>query len=143
MLTPAEQARICAAARAYKGVPWRGQGRDRLGVDCAGLPVVVYRDAGFEIDEGNPDYRGVDTKRLLQILMKYCERLPRDAHPMPGDIVVYGIPHEAHVAMIVDGIPLNAIHSPLGRKVVEVRFDPTRGNIRRIYRWANQHHSSR
>lgn len=134
-MTGAERASICAAARAYKGTPWRGQGRDRLGIDCTGLIVMAFRDAHFEIDEGTPDYRGVDTKRLVATLLKYCDKFPPGSSPMPGDIVIYGLPQEAHAAIILDGDPLNMIHSPMGRAVVETRFDPQRGNIRGFYRW--------
>lgn len=38
---------IVTAARRYLGVPWRHQGRDARGLDCAGLVVVVGRELGL------------------------------------------------------------------------------------------------
>lgn len=39
---------IVAQAKGYIGLPWRHQGRDRkLGLDCAGVPIVVAQDLGI------------------------------------------------------------------------------------------------
>lgn len=134
-LSADDRARVCTAARAYVGLPWRGQGRDKMGVDCVGLVVMAYRDAGFTIDEGPVDYRGVDTRRLVETLYRHCDKLPKGAEPAPADIVIYGLPREAHLALLVDGKHgLNAIHSPMHARVVETRFDPKRGLIKGIYR---------
>ena len=136
MLTAEEQKRVCDAARAYLDVAWRGQGRDHNGVDCIGLIVMAYRDAGFEIDEGVPDYRSIDPKRLVETLLRYCDRLARGELLMPGDVVVYGAPREAHCGLIADGRNgFDIIHCPMNRAVVETRFDPNRGQIKGIYRW--------
>ena len=135
MLTDEQRVRVCAAARAYKGTPWMAHGRDHRGIDCNGLIVMSFRDAGFEIDEGIPNYRGIDSRRLVATLRKYCNRVITNIPPIPADIVVYGVPDEAHCVLIVDGDPLNAIHCPLNRAVVESRFDHARGKIRGIYRW--------
>ena len=40
---PVDPSAIVTAARTWLGVPWRHQGRSRLGVDCAGLVVLVGR----------------------------------------------------------------------------------------------------
>lgn len=140
MLTHQQQRDVCMIARSFKGVPWRGQGRDYNGIDCTGLVTVSLYKAGLKFDEQDideliehPTYRNIDPKMLVGKLLKYCDRLHRGAPLVAGDLVVYGIPHEAHVALILDGG--NAIHSPSGKKVVESRFDPKRGNIRGCYRW--------
>ncbi len=130
-----ERSRICTAAREYLGVPWRGQGRDRKGVDCTGLIVCAFRDAGYEIEEGVPDYRNLDTARLLRTLLFHCERLPNGAPMLPADVVLYGRQRESHAVILVDGSPLNAIHAPMFGKVVEARFDPSRYTMRGAYRW--------
>lgn len=135
MLDAEQKARVCAAARSYAGVPWRGQGRDMRGVDCTGLIVLTFRDAGFGVEEGDVDYRGIDSKRLLEMVTKYCDRLPAGAPPDVGDIAVYGAPDEAHLGILLSGKPLNIIHCPFQGRVVESRFDPQRGKIRGFYRW--------
>jgi cell wall-associated NlpC family hydrolase len=135
MLTEDQTAALCRAARSYLGVPWRGQGRDHKGIDCTGLIEMSFVDAGLPVVPKRADYRGVDSKLLVGTLLAYCDRIPAGEEPLPGDVVVYGVPFDAHCALIVDGRPLNAIHSPMNGHVVEARFDPKRGHIRGIYRW--------
>lgn len=131
-----ERLRICAAARSYLGVPWQGQGRDRRGVDCSGIVVVSFRDGGFPIEEPKPDYRGVDQRRIHEVLPRYFQKLvlPRDGL-FPADMVIYGVNEDMHFALLLDGAPLNAIHCPYEERVVEARFDPRRHKIRGFYRW--------
>jgi hypothetical protein len=38
---------VVAAARSYIGTPWVHRGRDREGMDCAGLLIAVARDLGL------------------------------------------------------------------------------------------------
>lgn len=134
-LTAAQKTAISAAARTYLGTPWRGQGRDHMGIDCVGIVVCSLRDIGLEVDEPTPPvYRNIDSKLLMDLLRKHCDRVSQ-ADPQVGDIVVFGVPWEAHIALLVDGAPLNAIHCPMGGRVVEARFDRNRGIIRGFYRW--------
>ena len=130
-----ERAKICAAARSYAGVMWRPHGRDRNGLDCAGLAIVAYRDAGGKVDEGTPDYRGIDSKRVLSILQRHCVLLNHGEQILPADFVIYGVPREGHFGVLLDGHPLNVIHCPALGKVIETRFEPKRGKIRGYYRW--------
>ena len=44
---------VMEAARGFIGVPWRHRGRNRLGIDCAGLCWAAYHAAGVTL----PDYR--------------------------------------------------------------------------------------
>ena len=136
-LTVEERARICAAGRRYIRTPWRGQGRSIKGIDCIGVGVMAYREAGFDIDEGPVDYRGLDYKRFLKVLFRYFDKLPKGATPLPADLCIYGLPNEGHLALLVDrpGGGLNGIHSPMNQRVVEARFDLARGLIRGIYTW--------
>lgn len=133
-LSADDRARICAAARSYKGVRWMKHGRSHSGVDCIGLVVCAYRDAGFHISE-TPDYVRLDPKRLMRMVHAYCEPIALDK-AQPADVVVYGLEkNESHLAFIVDGNPLNAIHAPAGMPVVESRFDHNRGPIRGCFTW--------
>jgi cell wall-associated NlpC family hydrolase len=43
-MIPAEQ--VIAEARSWVGVPFKHQGRDRRGIDCVGLPIVICSDLG-------------------------------------------------------------------------------------------------
>lgn len=134
MLTPEQQSRVCAAARSYLGVRWRGQGRDHQGVDCVGIAERSFIDAGLPLRAPPATYRNVDSKLLMQTVHEHFDRVPR-SRAQAADLVIYGVPWEAHVAILVDGDPLNAIHCPAGGHVVEARFDPGRGDIRGVYRW--------
>lgn len=136
-MTLEEEARVCAAGRSYLGTPWLGQGRTKQGIDCIGAGIVMpYRDAGFEIDEGKTNYRGLDSIRLMRTLLKYFAPLEIGIALRPANVVIYRLPEAGHCALLVDGKDgLNAIESVANKKVVESRFDPTRGNIKGIYRW--------
>lgn len=137
MLDQAEAKLVCDSARAYLGVPWVRQGRSKAGLDCVGIPVMAYRDAGADIDEGPVDYRNVDPKRLMATLLRYFAPIS-PAHKAPADILVFSVllGRETHLALLVDGPSrLNAIHCPLDGQVVEAGFDPRRGTIRGVYRW--------
>jgi len=137
-----ERLKVCAAARSYLGVPWVGQGRSRQGVDCSGLVIMAFRDAGYPVDEPRPDYRGVDSRRMLQVLLRHCVKLDPGAPLFPADVVVYGTVSDVHNALLLDGKPLNAIHCPYEGRVVEARFDPSRSKIRGFYRWRQFYSSS-
>jgi len=43
--------KLVAAARNYKGVPWRHCGRSAAGLDCAGLPWLAYADCGVQLPD--------------------------------------------------------------------------------------------
>lgn len=43
--------KLVEAARGYIGVKYRHRGRSRVGLDCAGLLVLAYRDCGVPTSE--------------------------------------------------------------------------------------------
>lgn len=137
-LTAEQRAAICAAARAYLGVPWMGQGRSIHGIDCTGLVECTFIDAGFQVTPAPPTYRGVDSRLLLGQLNRHFDKIPTTS-ALPGDVVLYGVPWAAHVGILVDSRgqpwPLNGIHCPINGKAVESRFDLKRGHVRGIYTW--------
>jgi cell wall-associated NlpC family hydrolase len=68
------------------GVPFRHQGRDRRGIDCVGLPIVVMQALGAI----RPDFEATDYPRLpyrdqlLQGILRHCNPVPA---PIPGCLV--------------------------------------------------------
>lgn len=137
-LTDEQRAAICTAARSYLGVKWVGQGRDHDGIDCVGVVECSYIEAGLPLPPTLPVYRNVDSKLLKHVLFEHWRPISRK-QAKAADVVMYGVPWEAHVALLVPSPsklwPLNAVHCPLNRKVVEARFDIARGDVRDIYTW--------
>lgn len=135
MLTPELKVKVAAACRSYVGVKWIGQGRSHKGIDCIGVIVMSFRGAGLTVDEGVPNYRGIDSVRLVRLLLRHCERVDYLDGVEVGDVVVYGTKSEVHVAMIVDEKRPNAVHCPAYEEAVESRFDFKRAPIKGVYRW--------
>jgi cell wall-associated NlpC family hydrolase len=113
-------AEVVREARSWVGVPFRHQGRDRNGVDCWGLPVVVLRElgalpAGFDTTH----YPRSPSPGDLEARLVYCTPL---AEPMPGCLI--GIRWQrtgAHVAIYTDTDTL--IHAlERHQKVIEHGF---------------------
>jgi cell wall-associated NlpC family hydrolase len=97
--TPAE---VIREARTWRGVPFRHQGRDRNGIDCIGLPIVILQALGAL----PPDFEATDYARfphqnnLQQRLLKYCTPLPE---VVPGCLVSLTWQRTlAHVAIYTD-----------------------------------------
>jgi len=133
-LTQEQKVAVAASVRSYVGVRWVGQGRSHKGIDCIGVIVMGFRGGGLTVDEGVPDYQGIDSVRMVRLLRRHCDPVTDGSFDV-GDVVVYGAAQETHVAMIVDGNPFNAVHCPLGEEAVEARFDPSRAPMKGVYRW--------
>ena len=78
---------IVASARAWVGVPYRHLGRDRSGVDCAGLIVNVAHDFGFTVKDNRAYSNQPKAQTLLAPAERQMWRIERD-RIIPGDIVV-------------------------------------------------------
>lgn len=83
MLTPEQ---VIGEARGWLGVPFLHQGRNRNGIDCIGLPIVVGQSLGilpknFEIT----NYGRMPSEELLARIVGYCRRMDS---PVPGALVV-------------------------------------------------------
>lgn len=129
----ATEKRLVAAARAYLGVPFRHQGRNRHGLDCLGLLVCVARDCDLRRG-GRPlcswdmtDYGHLpDETRLRNGLAQVMCPVQTQA-VRPGDILQFRVDGAArHLGIAGDyaGSGLSLIHAYApARRVVEHRLD--------------------
>lgn len=93
-------------ARKYLGIPYKHNGRDKAGVDCLGLMLMVLRDAGIILpnDDGrpiDPRWYDADPERLVRGLERYGRRIDV-TELQPLDVVVFcfqGKPRHAGVMM--------------------------------------------
>ena len=107
-------------ARAMVGTRFRLHGRDAVtGLDCIGLVLAVYQEAGIAIDAALDDYplRGL---ALPDIVSAFCRSglTLRQGRPHTGDIALIACGHgQYHVVLLG---PDSHIHAHAGlRRVVE------------------------
>lgn len=121
---------ICAAARACVGAPYRHQGRSReVGIDCAGLPVVIGHELGLgDFDTTAYSRRPQPREFDREMARSGCQKIPY-AEAAAGDILRTAEPDWPVHCMILDQDDrgrLWVIHaSAYSRKVVREPF--TRG----------------
>lgn len=79
-----------AWCRHYVGIPYKPLGRDKSGIDCWGLPILVYRQ---ELDLELPDYSGeyseqIDVEQIAGIARREIasQRWTKVNEPRPFDI---------------------------------------------------------
>ncbi|MFW8566145.1 C40 family peptidase [Orrella sp. 11846] len=111
---------IVAEARKWLGVRWRHAGRNRQGIDCVGLGVVVTQALGI-CDYDVTAYSKEPNDELMAHFDRVADRIPvRDARP--GDILVINFrPYPFHAAFLSEqhGAP-HIIHAHAGaRQVIE------------------------
>ena len=114
---------IVAAARRYLGAPFRRQGRDGEGMDCAGLVVAAANGAGMAI--AAPDwlpYRGAGSAEV-ETLFRACGCIPLDvAKARRGDVLLqWAAARQPHLALRTEKGVIEA-HAGIGR-VVERNLD--------------------
>jgi cell wall-associated NlpC family hydrolase len=106
---------IITAARTYLGTPWKHQARCKgVGVDCIGLLVGAYREAGYAIKDCTDYGRNPNPKRFLKHLSGQFWRASgsdewdnrADPHAwqfaIPGDVLVFffaGVALPQHVGI--------------------------------------------
>ena len=134
---PVKASEIIRVAREWLGTPYQHQGRDRYGLDCFGLGLVVGWKLGITALEqlgysSFPD--GVMAERLLR---QECTEKPKE-DTRPGDIIAvdYGSGVQ-HIAFVTSLDPLSVIHAKRpksgiqkGRGVVEHRLIKTNEDYR-------------
>jgi len=120
------RAYIVEKARGWLGVPYRHQGRNRLGVDCSGPLVEIARELGIQGVSDALTYSRhpatFDLKRQLDSLL-----IPIDKKDIrPGDVVLFKMAQiPQHVAIVGNykygGLSLIHCYQKMGR-MVEHRF---------------------
>lgn len=143
--------RVIEAAQAYKSVRWQHQGRSLKGIDCVGLLIVAFRDAGIIVEDVRDYARTPDGERLTGLLKKYCVMLSGKAEPQQADIIALRFEDmPQHVAIVTRQTQWGPyiIHAfgneQMGGKVIEHMLDDRwlkshRGRIHAIFRpktWA-------
>lgn len=101
---------IVETARKWRGVRFAHQGRNRHGVDCAGLPWCVYRELGVDMT----DFRSYAHESNPEVLLGELRAAMgpealvapvRESDLQPGDVVLFkfhrkGRPH--HLGIVAD-----------------------------------------
>lgn len=138
---------IVQEARTWLGVRWRHQGRDRHGVDCAGLVACVAHGLGVPYPDITQYARQTDGELLLQVLQEYLVEKPV-ATAAPGDVFLmkhlntrWAI-HVGFVTNLYAGTPnetLGILHayvpggSHMGRVVEQIWDEQWRARVTRVF----------
>ncbi|MBX6323088.1 MAG: C40 family peptidase [Rhodospirillaceae bacterium] len=110
---------IIAAARSWKGVPWRHQGRSRQGVDCVGLVVAVARDLGLHPVDWTAYRRHAADREIVARFRAQLHEVPL-AEAQPGDVLLFreqAYPCHAAILSVWHGVP-HIIHAHASRRQV-------------------------
>lgn len=123
--------KVVECARQYIGVPFQHQGRSTAGLDCGGLVVVAYRDAGIEVADVKGYSRYPGGGSLQRVLGRSFHLVSK---PHPGDVLLMAFGREPEHLAIYAGRTI--IHSyERVMKVVEHRFALVwQARVRGVYR---------
>lgn len=112
---------VVATARGYLGVPWRHQGRSRLGLDCAGLIVLTGRDLGLSDHDRTGYSRHAQGLQFVDAFREAMDPVPL-SRMTPGDVLLFAdeaYPCHCGIVSEARGVP-HLIHAhALRRKVME------------------------
>ena len=126
---------IVRVARQWRGVRFAHQGRNRHGVDCAGLPWCVYNDLGVRLN----DFRAYAHESNPELLLAHLREAfgPEvaaapvgEGEIQPGDVILFkfhrqGRPHHLGIAADRPGGGLNYIDADgMQGYVAERRLSP-------------------
>lgn len=120
------RADIVAEAMKWKDVRWRHEGRNKSGIDCVGLPVVVARALGIS----DYDFHGYAREPSDLQLLKHFRSVMREKliiEVQPGDVIAFrDNRYPFHVGIIGEKYDsLSVIHAYAARrKVVEELYNP-------------------
>lgn len=118
--------RIVEEARTWIGVPWRHQGRSRLGIDCAGLIIRVGIDLGLTTYDVTAYQRRPDSLAFVEHFRRGGARDKPLTEAQPGDIMIFRddiYPCHSTIVSEREGVP-HIIHAyAKRRKVIEEPLD--------------------
>jgi cell wall-associated NlpC family hydrolase len=123
------RAEIVAKAREAVGTPFHHRGRQMgMGLDCAGLLIVVGRELGiFPLDFDVPEYTGNPDGTMLGLCDRYMTRITR-AQMRAGDAVALITDNEPqHLGIVCDyrygGLAIiHASNDRAHKRVIEMRL---------------------
>jgi cell wall-associated NlpC family hydrolase len=123
---------VVSNARKYLDVKFYHAGRNHLGMDCAGLVVLAYRDSGIELQDFKGDYgREYDRARIKRALEKDFYRV---TDMQAGDVLLIRFDNPQHFAICSGEGTMIHSYEKAG-KVVEVRLaDVWLARIKGVYR---------
>lgn len=113
------RAQLIEQARSYLGTPYRNQGRDRDGLDCGGLLLVIGRDLGLTELEHLGYSNSPDGETFERLLNENCDPVEDWRHPQPGDVLAHnygdGVQHTSIVTEIDPRLKVIHAKRPIGR----------------------------
>jgi len=123
MISPDE---VVTVARSYMGVPWHHQGRNRAGMDCAGLIVCVAHDLSLSEFDTRDYGRLPSGDQMRSVLREHCVELPATALA-PGLVALMRFETDPqHLAIVAPYLygGFSIVHALVqSRRVVEHRLD--------------------
>lgn len=125
---------VVAAARSYIGTPFHHQGRlPGVGLDCAGVVVCAYREAGITIMDQS-GYGRLPSKGLLVIAVEaHCDRIALSA-VQDGDVLLFAFRAEPqHLAIYAGGNIIHA-HAQAGTVLEQSLSGIWRDRLRGVFR---------
>jgi cell wall-associated NlpC family hydrolase len=131
---------VIAEARAWLGVPWRHQGRDRAGIDCGGLVIRIGQALGLtSYDVTGYARRAKDFEFLQHFRDGLGMQSVRMAEMRPGDILIFvdgrNPCHSGVLTWLHDCSHFVHAHA-VRRKVVEEPYaGEWRDAARFVFRW--------
>jgi L-cysteine desulfidase len=130
---------IVHAARTFVGVPWRHQGRSRMGIDCVGLLVAVAKIIGADHEDKLAYAHEPTNLEIVEHLRKYSthHKIEKGMN-MSGLIGIFAQSiYPCHVGIFtMKNGHVNIVHARADRKkVVEETFvngSPGLGNLKEL-----------
>ena len=127
-----QREQVVEIARTLLHTQWRHMGRTRAGLDCGGLPILVFKEAkliaqDFETEYYPPDFMlHRDEERFVGFVERFARRVERE--PRNGDIPMFRVGRVLAHCGIVDQWP-RIIHAV--RQGGEVQYDSAdKGELR-------------
>ena len=107
-----KRAEIQSAGRKWLGVRWQHQGRSRFGLDCGGIPIMIFRDLNYPHTDLEGYSRQPDGHTIDEHMSKLLDtKAVKDMKP--GDLVLLGedINFPCHLALVTE-LPANDAARP-------------------------------